>query len=288
MRDLPGFGKKTEENILKSIEAYKKSAGRFLLTFVEREAAKLIEYIHNFEAAQEGTSQKLIRSITPAGSLRRHKETIGDLDLLLTLTPRARTSPRNSTRSRSTSSTIGPIEQALAQGENKVSVRLVNDLQVDVRLLAPANYGAALIYFTGSKEHNVALRSRALKMGLTLNEYVLATLPAPPAEPDGRTLPVTTGRGVAGATEEEVYAALKLDFIPPELRENTGEIDAAAQLPPSAPHRANRPRGDLQMHTTASDGRHSIEAMAEAARALRLRIHRHHGSQQSFQHRQRA
>jgi DNA polymerase (family 10) len=270
LRDLPGFGKKTEENILKSIEAYKKSAGRFLLTFVEREAAKLIEYIHNFEATQEATSQKLIKSITPAGSLRRHKETIGDLDLLLTLTPGPHASQQLDTLAQHILS-YGPIEQVLARGENKLSVRLVNDLQVDVRLLAPENYGAALIYFTGSKEHNVALRSRALKMGFTLNEYVLATLPPPPAEPAApNAAPVTTeaGRGVAGATEEEVYAALKLDFIPPELRENTGEIDAAAQ------HRLPRLieqtdlRGDLQMHTTASDGRHSIEAMAEAARVL--------------------
>ena len=115
----------------------------------------------------------------------------------------------------------------LAQGENKVSFRLVHGLQVDVRLLQPENFGAALIYFTGSKEHNVALRGRALKMGYTLNEYQLAQVAGEaPVEADAR---------VAGANEEEVYAKLGLDFIPPELRENCGEIEAAAQHRLAAP-----------------------------------------------------
>ena len=142
----------------------------------------------------------------------------------------------------------------LAHGENKVSFRLKSNLQVDVRLLEPESEGAALLYFTGSKEHNVALRGRANKMGYTLNEYALATL-------EGE-------RRVAGKTEEEIYAKLKLDFIPPELRENTGEIEAAAEHRlPELIELADM-RGDLQMHTTASDGRNSIEEMAAAARAL--------------------
>jgi DNA polymerase (family X) len=125
---------------------------------------------------------------------------------------------------------------------------------VDVRILEKESYGAALLYFTGSKEHNVTLRGRAIKMGYTLNEYTLATLKGE--------------RPVARATEQEIYAKLELDFIPPELRENTGEIDAAAE------HRLPKLveladiRGDLQMHTTASDGRNSIEEMALAAKAL--------------------
>ena len=125
---------------------------------------------------------------------------------------------------------------------------------MDVRLLEPENRGAALLYFTGSKEHNVALRGRANKMGWTLNEYALTTLQG--------------GRRVAGTTEEEIYAKLKLDFIPPELRENTGEIEAAEHH--KLPHliELGDIRGDLQMHTTASDGRNSIEEMAAAARAL--------------------
>ena len=125
-------------------------------------------------------------------------------------------------------------------------------LQVDLRALASESYGAALQYFTGSKEHGVALRSRAQKMGLTLNEYALAK--------------VENGERVAGATEEEIYAALGLDWIPPELRENCGEIEAAAEhrLPKLVTLR--QIRGDLHMHTTETDGRASLEEMAEAAR----------------------
>ena len=276
LRDLPGFGKKTEENILKSIEVFKKSAGRFLLDFAEREAAKLIEYISAFDAPASPAAPaalpprgKLIQSITMAGSLRRHRETVGDLDLLLTFAPRDNGGARDAEEIAALARHIlgyGPIEQVLAQGENKISFRLVHGLQVDARLLQPENFGAALIYFTGSKEHNVALRGRALKMGYTLNEYQLATVAAevqvasePQVEVDAR---------VAGATEEEVYAKLGLDFIPPELRENCGEIEAAAQH--TLPHliELGDLRGDLQMHTTATDGKHSIEAMAAAAHAL--------------------
>jgi DNA polymerase (family 10) len=127
-------------------------------------------------------------------------------------------------------------------------------MQVDVRLLDKKNYGAALLYFTGSKEHNVTLRGRALKMGWTLNEYALTTLKGE--------------KYVAGATEEEIYAKLKLDYIPPELRENGGEIDAAEHH--KLPHLIELKdiRGDLQMHTTASDGKNSIEEMGNAARNL--------------------
>ena len=146
------------------------------------------------------------------------------------------------------------IDQKLAHGENKVSFTLTNGLQVDVRLLEKENFGAALLYFTGSKEHNVALRGRANDMGLTLNEYALATLKGE--------------KPVAGRTEEEIYAKLKLDYIPPELRENTGEILAAEQH--KLPHLLTLKdiKGDLQMHSTASDGKNSIEEMAEAARKL--------------------
>lgn len=242
LRDLAGFGEKTEQNILKAVEVFKKTAGRFLITTAEHEAAKLVEYISRFG--------KAILSITPAGSLRRWKETIGDLDLLLTYQPGTNAKDLEALKDHILA--YGELEQVLARGENKVSFRVAKGMQVDVRLLLPENFGAALIYFTGSKEHNVTLRGRALKMGYTLNEYALATL-------EGE-------RRVAGASEEEVYAKLKLDFIPPELRENCGEIDAAAE------HRLPKLieladlRGDLQMHTPASDGRHTIEQMAQAAR----------------------
>ena len=247
LRDLAGFGEKTEQNILKAIEVFKKISGRFVIPTAEHEAEKLIAYIQRY-----GKPGKPIRSITPAGSLRRWKETIGDLDLLLTYAPE--TKPEELEAIKEHILGYGELEQVLARGENKVSFRVAKGLQVDVRLLQPENYGAALIYFTGSKEHNVSLRGRAIKMGYTLNEYALATL--------------KDERRVAGASEEEVYAKLKLDFIPPELRENCGEIEAAEQHRLPKLIEQSDLRGDLQMHTTESDGRHSIEQMAQAARKM--------------------
>ncbi len=244
LRDLPGFGEKSETNILKAIEVYKQISGRFLLDFVEAQAAKLAAHIEGYG--------KLVGSVEAAGSFRRGKETIGDLDLLVTLA--GKHSQKNVDGLAQHILAFPENAQTLAQGENKVSFRLGTGLQVDARLLEPENRGAALLYFTGSKEHNVALRGRANKMGWTLNEYALTTLKG--------------GRRVAGTTEEEIYAKLKLDFIPPELRENTGEIEAAEHH--KLPHLIELAdiRGDLQMHTTASDGRNSIEEMAAAARAL--------------------
>jgi DNA polymerase (family X) len=247
LRDLAGFGEKTEQNILKAIEVFKKISGRFLIPAAEHEAEKLIAYIQRY-----GKPGKPIGSVTPAGSLRRWKETIGDLDLLLTYAPE--TKPEELEAIKEHILGYGELEQVLARGENKVSFRVAKGLQVDVRLLRPENYGAALIYFTGSKEHNVSLRGRAIKMGYTLNEYALATL--------------KDERRVAGTTEEEVYAKLKLDFIPPELRENCGEIEAAGQHRLPKLIEQSDLRGDLQMHTTESDGRHSIEQMAQAARKM--------------------
>lgn len=245
LRELPGFGEKSEQNILRAIEVFRRSSGRFHIHVADAVAEQMTAHLR--------TLGRVIHSIVPAGSLRRGKETIGDLDLLLTLA---------STRqvARDTAAVADHIvrfpecDQVLARGENKVSLRLASGMQVDARILEPDDAGAALLYFTGSKEHNVTLRGRANRMGYTLNEYALSTL-------KGK-------RRVAGATEEEIYAKLKLDYIPPELRENTGEIEAAEA------HRLPRLlslddiRGDLQMHTTASDGRNTIEEMATAARAL--------------------
>jgi len=245
LRDLPGFGEKSEQNILKAVEVFKKSSGRFLTNTADETAQKLIAHI--LEAG------KKVESVTPAGSLRRGKETVGDLDLLLTLAP-ARHSQKDIDAVADHILKYPGIEQILARGENKVSFRLANNLQVDVRLLEKENFGAALLYFTGSKEHNVTLRGRANKIGFTLNEYQLATLKGE--------------RRVAGRTEEEIYAKLDLAYIPPELRENTGEIEAAAEGKLPKLLELSDIRGDLQMHTTASDGRNSIEEMAAAARAL--------------------
>ena len=141
----------------------------------------------------------------------------------------------------------------IASGDNKISFHLRSGMQVDVRLLPPDSFGAAMQYFTGSKAHNVALRQRALKMGYTLNEYSLATL-------EGE-------KPVAGKTEEEIYAKLKLDYIPPEMRENLGEIDLAqSHALPKLITEADI-QGDVHMHTVETDGKNTIEEMAEAARA---------------------
>ena len=245
LRDVPGFGEKSEQNILKAVEVFKKSTGRFLISTAEDAALAIAEHIKK--------AGKGVDSVTPAGSLRRGKETVGDLDLLLTLAD-GFTLQKHVDALAEHILKFPDIDQKLAHGENKVSFTLANGLQVDVRLLEKENFGAALMYFTGSKEHNVALRGRANDMGLTLNEYALATLKGE--------------KRVGGRTEEEIYAKLKLDFVPPELRENTGEIAAAEQH--KLPHLVTLRdmKGDLQMHSTASDGKNSIEEMAEAARKL--------------------
>ena len=245
LRDLPGFGEKSEQNILKAVEVYKKSTGRFLIHTAEVAALAIAGHIKK--------AGKAVDSVTPAGSLRRGKETVGDLDLLVTL-GEGFTSPKHVDALAEHILKFPDIDQKLAHGENKVSFTLTNGLQVDVRLLEKENYGAALMYFTGSKEHNVALRGRANDMGLTLNEYALATLKGE--------------KPVAGRTEEDIYAKLKLDYIPPELRENTGEIAAAEQHKLPRLLTLKDVKGDLQMHSTASDGKNSIEEMAEAARQM--------------------
>jgi DNA polymerase (family X) len=246
LRDVEGFGEKSEQNILKAVESFKRRAtGRYLISTVEAAAEALSAHIRN--------GGKAVESVTPAGSLRRGKETIGDLDLLVTLAD-GYAAQKHVDALADHILTYPDIDQKLAHGENKVSFTVRDGLQVDVRLLKKENFGAALLYFTGSKEHNVRLRGRANEMGWTLNEYQLATLKGE--------------KHVAGRTEEEIYDKLKLDYIPPELRENSGEIEAAEQH--SLPKLVERRdiQGDLQMHSTASDGKNTVEEMAAAAKAL--------------------
>jgi len=245
LRELDGFGEKSEQNILKAVEVFKKSTGRFHLDKAEDATSKIIAHIK-----KAGES---VERVTPAGSLRRGKETVGDLDLLVTMADDCAAQKHVDALAEHILK-YPDIDQTLAHGENKVSFTLENGLQVDVRMLERENFGAALLYFTGSKEHNVALRGRANEMGLTLNEYALATLKGE--------------KRVAGRSEEEIYAKLKLDFIPPELRENTGEIAAAEKHALPKLVESKDVKGDLQMHTTASDGKNSIEEMAAAAREL--------------------
>lgn len=245
LRDLEGFGEKSEENILKATAVAKRSSGRFKLDDTDITAQKFIAYISKMPAAVE--------SVTPAGSLRRGKETIGDLDLVVIMKPGHDKQKDIDAVSEHILKYPG-IDQTLAHGENKVSVLLGNGLQVDVRLLKKDCFGAALLYFTGSKEHNVELRGRAREMGWTLNEYALTTLQG--------------GRFVAGKTEHDIYEKLRLDYIEPELRENRGEIEAAEEHKLPELLKLEDIRGDLQMHTPASDGRNTIEEMGQAAKEL--------------------
>ena len=241
IRTLPRMGEKHEAKLLKAIEDYRRIAGRFLLDVAEGLADKLVEYL----LAVPG-----VEKVTPAGSLRRGRETVGDLDILVT----GKGCIEAESRQKITEHLLSfpGLMDIIAQGDNKVSFRHRNGMQVDVRLLPPESFGAAMQYFTGSKAHNVALRQRALKMGFTLNEYSLSR--------------VEDEKPVARKTEEEIYAKLKLDYIPPELRENLGEIEAAATHTLPELIELSDIRGDVHMHTVETDGRNTIEEMAEAAR----------------------
>jgi DNA polymerase (family X) len=235
---LPRFGDKLIEKLRKGIEDYKQNSGRFLIDVAEIAAEKLIAYLREFPG---------FTTILPAGSLRRGRDTVGDLDILATGPACAEQKVSAAVQH---AAAYPPAATMLAKGQNKVSFRLRNGLQVDVRLLPEGSYGAALQYFTGSKMHNVTVRQRALKRGYTLSEYALARL--------------DNGAFVAGATEEEIYAALGLDWIPPELRENNGEIEAAEQHRLPVLIEEKDIRGDVHMHTHATDGKNSIREMAEA------------------------
>jgi len=242
IRELPRMGEKHEQKLLKAIEDYRRISGRFLIDAAETEAQKLTDYLAKFPG---------IDRITPAGSLRRGRETVGDLDILVT--GAACCSEAEREKAVHYIAQYPPLMSIIAQGDNKISFRLRSDLQVDVRLLPPESFGAAMQYFTGSKAHNVALRQRALKLGYTLNEYSLADL--------------KTEKPVAGRTEEEIYGKLNLDYVPPELRENLGEIDAAEKHTLPTLITLDDLQGDVHMHTVETDGRNTIEEMAEAAKA---------------------
>ena len=236
LRVLPRMGAKLEEKVLRAIAQYRQRSGRYLLSYAEGVAQELTEALREVPG---------VETITPAGSLRRGRETVGDLDLLVTGPAAEAALDRFIAYPR--------VEEVLGRGENKASARVGREgLQVDVRALAPDSFGAAMQYFTGSKDHNVAIRTRAVKMGLKLSEYGLFR--------------VADESKVAGEAEAGVYEALGLAWIPPELRENCGEIEAAAEgrLPELV--ELAHIRGDLHMHTTETDGRATLEEMAEAAR----------------------
>ena len=236
---LPRMGQKFTDKLLKGIEDQRKNTSRFRIDVARDHAERIGQLIRQFPG---------IDTITPAGSLRRGKESVGDLDLLVT---GPACEPDVVAAAVEHVAALPLIDKLLAKGQNKVSFTLRNNLQVDVRLLPRSSYGAALQYFTGSKHHNVSLRQRAIKRGLSLSEYALLRL--------------EDNKIIASETEQDIYNALDLDYIPPELRENCGEIEAAAKH--ELPRLIVRSdiRGDVHMHTFESDGAESIRAMAEGA-----------------------
>ncbi len=242
LRTLPRLSEKSEQKILKAIESYRQMTGRFPLDVADEIARQMMEMLQGLPGVDK---------VTPAGSLRRGRETVGDLDLLITGKCGTNETQRNKVIAEVLK--FPAIHEVLAKGENKVSFKLRSGMQVDVRLLPPESFGAALLYFTGSKSHNISLRQRALKLGYTLNEYELAC--------------VEDNKRVAGKTEEEIYKKLGLQFIPPELRENLGELEASEAG--TLPHLITEAdiQGDVHMHTVETDGKCTIEEMALAARA---------------------
>lgn len=237
IRNLEGFGEKSEENILKGIEFLKKSGGRFVLGFIMpqiREIELRLKKLKDVERA------------VVAGSVRRRKETIGDADILvISSKPKLVMDYFVS---------MPEVARVFAHGETKSAVKLKNGLDVDVRIVPEESYGAALNYFTGSKDHNIELRRMAISKGYKLNEYGVFK---------GK-------KQIAGRNEEEVYKVLDLKYIEPELREMTGEIEAAraGKLPKLISYRDLK--GDLQIQTNWTDGANSIEEMAEAAMKIGL------------------
>ena len=233
---LKGFGKKSEERILRAARTYNSQERRMLLD----EATALAEHMLQFVRSHPACERAEI-----AGSLRRQKETIGDLDLV--------TASDDQESLADAFAEAQFVDEVLAHGPTKVFIK-AGGVEVDLRIVAPEAFGTLLHHFTGGQAHNITLRERAVKMGLNISEYGLAQ--------------AGTHRYEPVATEAEIYARLGLDYIPPELREDTGEISAAerGELPELV--EVEDVRGDLHVHTNYSDGRGTIETMAEAAISL--------------------
>jgi len=234
---LEGFGKRTEENILKGIELYRSAQERVLLGFILPVAQGMEERLREFEP---------VARVSLAGSIRRRKETIGDIDIVAV--------SEEPLRVMDFFTELPEIKKVLMKGTTRSSVLLTSNLQVDLRVVEKESFGSALQYLTGSKDHNIVLRDLAISKQWKLSEYGLFD-----RETDGR---------IAGETEEGIYQSLGLSYIEPELRENRGEIEASLQgrLPDLVKY--GEIRGDLHVHSDWSEGAHSIEEMAEAAKSL--------------------
>jgi DNA polymerase (family 10) len=238
IRRLPGFGEKSEEKILKGIQFYKQGGGRAILGFIIPVVEELVNYLKESGFAKE---------VVPAGSYRRRKETIGDIDILAT--------SDKPEKLMDYFVKFDGISDALAKGPTKTMVRLKIGLDADLRVVDEESFGAALAYFTGSKDHNIAMRELAIKKGWKLNEYGLFD---------------KNGKMIAGRTEEEIYKALDLEWIPPEMRENRGEIELARQKKLPKLIEYGSIKGDLQVQTDWTDGQNSIEEMVKEAIKLGL------------------
>jgi len=235
VRQIKGFAAKTEQAILSSLKLLESASNRILLS----DADSLVEALRSHLL-----KLKSIQQLEFAGSYRRGKETIGDLDILLV--------SAHPDEAMDCLQRFPRLQEVIARGDTKMSIRVSNSFQVDMRVVPAESFGAALQYFTGSKEHNVEIRGRAKKMGLRINEY-------------GVYREEDLDHSIAGNTEESVYAAVQLPWIPPEMRESRGEIEMAEQgrLPNLITYADLR--GDLHMHTTASDGENTLEEMVAAA-----------------------
>ncbi len=238
LRGLPRFGARKEEKLLAAIAAYRRATGRYKLTQAYPHAEALVRQLRKLPE---------VLKIEACGTIRRRRDTVGDIDLLVA------SGHEHAARIAEAFVRLPEVRDVLAHGETKCSVHLKDGIQVDLRIVPPESWGAALHYFTGSKEHNIAIRSLAVRRGLKINEYGIF------AEDDRR---------VGGEEEREVFAAVGLPFIEPELRENRGEIEAAAEgrLPHLVEERDIR--GDLHVHTDETDGQAPLERMVEEARRL--------------------
>ncbi len=245
---LSGFGAKSQEKILAGIEEWKTRGERQLLWDAERYVRPLLAYLQGAPG---------VLRLAAAGSYRRRKETVGDIDLLA-----AAVEPRPVMERFLAYPQVATV---LGSGDTKTSVVLGSGLQVDLRVVPPDCFGAALVYFTGSKEHNVKLRRRGVERGLKISEYgVFKVAPGDPVDPEAPAAAPENARPIAGTTEEEVYAAVGLAWIPPELREDCGEIEAAAKGPLPRLIEVKDLKGNLHMHSTWSDGKNTIEEMVSA------------------------
>lgn len=248
--DLEGFGEKTQQSILEEIERYTGMEKRTLLVEADQFVRSLVEYLEDAPGLER---------VEVAGSYRRRKATVGDIDILSTAS-------EDPERVMNYFTSYHAVGEVIAAGETRGTVRLESGLDVDLRILEPKSFGAALLYFTGSKAHNVHLRKIAVDRGLRISEYGIFRVEKGESEENEED--PWAGEWIAGRTEEEIYAQVDLPWMPPELREDRGEIEAAQEGDLPELITLEDLRGDLQMHSTWSDGKSSLEDMLQGCREL--------------------